>query len=429
MPGVPLPRRLRLSAPLIFVLATSCVAALGQQPAERYKAAQAVLKAHIAEFDILNDDSREAHDALAQMWNAVGDAVIEILNAQPNASPQEIDGQLCRQLVAAAGCNEGFSPQHDVIVLGKDLFAVAVATANGGTVLILGRHDGKLAQLWSLATATVTREQDPRDLIGAWRLDRTGGTCREKESLHKPGSCGPLYAELGLLPPDGQGRPRFYIDAGYEQTMGATIGKQTSIWRWEGDHAELQWIDWYDYMIDQALGTSFDNDKGMLHVGQKSDFKTMYSCGSCIDRALDRMVLLTKNGVKDLGVRSLAPELDRIDELFSRLQKGQATVGIASSQVVAFLRQGIAEAKKESKKIDPQWFSVGMIDSSMVKLTATGADVCLEPDGELGTLNFTLRRTADGGYFIERVTAPADGAECERGLFLPLAAQTMPQQK
>jgi len=182
-------------------------------------------------------------------------------------------------------------------------------------------------------------------------------------------------------------------------------------------------------MIDQAIGTTFDNDKGTLHIGEKGDFETMYSCGSCIDRPLDQSVLLTKNGLKHLGVRSLAPELDRIDELFSRLQKGQATAGIASSQVVAFLRQGIAEAKKESKKIDPQWLSVGMIDSSMVRLTATGADVCLEPDGELGTLNFTLRRTADGGYFIERATAPADGAECERGLFLPLPAQTVPQQK
>jgi len=213
MPGVLLPRCLRQSVPLIFVLATSCVAAFGQQPAERYKAAQAVLKAHIAEYDILNDDSHEAQDALAQMWSAVGDAVIEILNAQSNASPQEIDGQLCRQLVAAAGCDERISPEHDVIVLGKDLYAVAVATENGGTVLILGRHDGKFAQLWSLATASVTREQDPHDLIGAWRVNRTGGACREKESLHKPGSCGPLYSELGLLPPDEQNRPRFYIDA------------------------------------------------------------------------------------------------------------------------------------------------------------------------------------------------------------------------
>jgi hypothetical protein len=57
--------------------------------------------------------------------------------------------------------------------------------------------------------------------------------------------------------------------------MGATIGKQTSIWRWDGDRAELQWIGSYDFMIDQGNGTSFDEDKGVLTIGQKGDFRTM----------------------------------------------------------------------------------------------------------------------------------------------------------
>lgn len=421
-------RFIRLSVPLVLVLASGAVVGFGQQAAQRYKAAQAMLKRHVAEYDILDDDSVEAREALSQMWTATGDAVIEILTADPKASPQEIDHQLCGQLLAAASCDESFSPQHDVIVLGKDLYAVAAATDTAWTVLVIGRHGGRLTQLWSLATASVTREQDPHDLIGAWHADRTGMECRKDGSPHKPGSCGPLYADLGLLPPDAAGRPRFYIDAGYDQTIGATVGKQTSIWRWEGDHAELLWIDFYDYMIDQANGTSFDDDKGTLHVGEKGEFNTMYSCGGCIDRPLDQSVLVTKTGVTDLGVRSLAPELDRIDALFLRLQKGQPTAGIASHQVASFLRQGVAEAKQESKKIDPKWFSVGVIESSTVKVTETGADVCLEAD-ELGTLDFTLRRTMDGGYFIERVAAPANDAECERGAYLPLQTQGMPQEK
>ena len=373
---------------------------------------------------MLNDDSQDARAALSQMWSAAGQAVIEFLSSSPNATPTQIDEYLCKQGIAAAGCDESFSPQHDVVELAKDLYAVAVATDTGGTVLVIGKGNGKLDQLWSLASASLTRKQDPQDLIGAWRPDRTGGTCRETGSPHKPGSCGPLYSELGLLPPDSQGRPRFYIDAGYEQIMGATIGKQTSIWRWDVDHAELLWITFYSFMIDQALGTSFDDDKGILHIGEKGEFKTMYSCGSCIDRPLDQSVLLTKTGLQDLGLRSLAPELDRIDDLFSRLQEGRTTAGIASPQVANFLKQGIAEAKQDSRKIDPNWFSVGMIDSSTVRLTPLGADVCLEPDGAFGTLHFALRRTTDGGYFIENVSAASNDAECARGSFLPLPQST-----
>ena len=179
-------------------------------------------------------------------------------------------------------------------------------------------------------------------------------------------------------------------------------------------------------MIDQALGTSFDNDKG-IHIGEKGEFKTMFSCGSCIDRPLDQSVLLTKSGFQDLGVRSLAPELDSIDDLFWRLEEGRPTAGIASSQVTSFLKQGIAEAKQDSEKIDPKWFSVGMIDSSTVVLTSLGADVCLEADSAFGTLHFTLHRTTDGGYFIWRVAAASNNAECARGSFLPLPQSTPPR--
>ncbi len=416
-----------LVATFLLIFALLRPAGVGaQQAAQQYKAAQSILRAHTAEFDILNDDSDEARLALTQMWSMAGQAVVEILSVDPNASPQKIDSLLCQQGIAAAGCNEGFSPQHDVIQLGKDLYAVAVATDAGGTVLIVGRRNGRPAQLWSLSAASAARQQDPGDLIGAWQADRTGVACRGKGSPHKPGSCGPLYSDLGLLPPDDVGRPRFYIDAGYEQTMGATIGKQTSLWRWDGDHAELLWITIYDFMIDQALGTSFDNDKGTLHIGEKGEFKTMSSCGSCIDRPLDQRILITKTGIEDLGISSLAPELDRIDELFWRLQKSQPTSGMASAQVASFLRQGIAEAKEDSKKIDPNWFSVGMIDSSTVKLTAYGATVCIQPDGELGTLHFVLRRTIDGGYFIRHVAYAGDNAECERGSFLSEAPQAAP---
>lgn len=405
---------------LLVLLTLSCLSsfAVGQQAGQQYKIAQAILKAHTSEDGILNDDSRVAHDALVQMYSSAGQALIDLLTSDPTASPLQIDAELCKQGVAAAGCEQSFAPQHDIIRIGKDLYVFAVATETGGTVLVIGRQGGQFAQLWTLAAASVTRQQDPKDLIGAWLPDRTGIVCRNGGSPHNPGSCGPLYSELGLLPPDAEGRPRFYIDAGYEQLMGATIGKQTSIWRWDGDHAELLWINFYDFMIDQAAGTTFDNDKGTLHIGEKSEFKTMSSCGSCIDRPLDHSVLVTKSGIEDLGVRSFAPELDRVDDLFDRLQTRRSTIGIAAPQVISFLKRGVVQAERNSKKIDPKWFSVGMIGSSSVKLTGSGATVCLEPD-ELGTLYFVLKRTVDGGYFIQHVARAPSNSQCARGGFLP----------
>ena len=395
-------------------------AACAQGAAERYRAAETVLKAHTGEYDILNDDSREARNALGAMWRSAGEAVAEVLDGNAKATAKEIDEALCREKVQAGECDEQIRPEHDALPLGHALYAVAVGTRTGGTVLVLGPKDGKYQQLWTLSKATVGRGQDAQDLVGAWRAERTGMACRADGSGHKPGSCGPLYADLGLLPPDAQGRARFYIDAGYEQEIGLTIGKQTSVWRWDGDHAELLWIDWYDVMIDQENGTSFDQEKGTLHIGQKGEFRTMFSCGSCIDRPLDERLLLTKDGVLNLGVRSLVPELDRIDDLFWRMARRKSTKGVASAQVVAALRGEIRAAKRESNTIDPAWFSVGMIGASTVTMTPAGAKVCVEAD-EAGTLHFSLRRTRDGGYFIEHVAGGENGEECASGTFLPLA--------
>jgi hypothetical protein len=183
-----------LLLPTVFCLVVSFPGALSscaQQAARQYKAAQSILKAHTSEDGVLNDDSHQARAALSQMWGAVGEALIEIVSSYPAATPQQIDEELCKQGIAAAGCDESFSPQHDIIQLGKGLYAVAVATDTGGTVLIVGNRNGKPAQLWSIAETPIARQHDPHDLIGAWLPDRTGLACREEKSGHKPGSCGP----------------------------------------------------------------------------------------------------------------------------------------------------------------------------------------------------------------------------------------------
>ena len=205
--------------------------------------------------------------------------------------------------------------------------------------------------------------------------------------------------------------------------MGATIGKQTSIWRWDGDRAELQWIGSYDFMIDQGNGTSFDEDKGVLTIGQKGDFRTMYDCGQCIERPMEQRVLITKDGVEDLGVRSLVPEMDAIDEFLWRLSHRLPTADLASTQAAQLLRPQVLQATRDSRKIDKNFYSVGMV-SDTTRRTKPGAEVCMDAD-ELGTLIVQMRRTADGGYFITHIAQPSgEAAACPRPAFYPPPPET-----
>ena len=170
--------------------------------------------------------------------------------------------------------------------------------------------------------------------------------------------------------------------------MGATIGKQTSVWRWEGDTARLQWIDWYDFMIDQKIGTEYAD--GMLTVGEKDEFHSFFGCGSCEARQMVRRLRITSTGVEDLGKLSMTPELDLVDELFWRLANNRSTADIAAPQVSRLLRRQILAEKAESKKIAPNYFSTGMLMDISIKQEGDLKHLCFTVDGDIGRLYFTL---------------------------------------
>jgi hypothetical protein len=376
-----------------------------QTPEQDYARAAKLLRAHSEPDGFFLDGSPEAIAATQQMWSAVAAFVIAERERNPGISTAALSHALCVLTVepmppgavqgtAEQQCAERGGDAHEVTDLGQHLLLVAPSIGESGTVFLLGERDGKSAVLWSIANAGPQR-LDPRGLIGAWKAERASGTCREKTSEKDWETCGPLYASVGPLPPDEKGRTRFYVDAGYEQSMGATIGKQTSIWTWDGDRAELEWIGLYAFMADQGIGTSFDEDKGTLVIGQKGSFRTMFDCGSCIERPMEQRVLVTKAGVEDLGVRSLVPEMDAIDEFFWRLSHGLPTASVASLQAVHLLRSQVGQATRESRKADKTFYSVGMV-SDVTRLTKAGAEVCMEAD-ELGALKVQMQRTVDGG--------------------------------
>lgn len=377
--------------------------AVGQTPAERYQEAKHRLESHSPNQDFLDDDSAAAVQALADMWRATSDAVINLLVQQPGATTQQISLVLCKLDGPSTDCKGNNGPVPDVIQLGPQLFVAALFSGEVGTVFVVGPRNGKPTLLWSIEDAA-PQPADPRGLLGAWKLDRAGGKCRDTNSEHKPGTCGPLYAALGLLTPDANGYPRFYISAGYAQIMGATIGKQASVWRWAGDRADLLWIDWYDFMIDQRLGDHFKD--GILSFGEKEEFRSFFACGSCDGRAVVQRLRITPNGIDNLGKQSTMPELDLIDELFWRLSEGRSTADIATPQVSQLLRPQIVDAKRESHKIEPHFFSVGMLDDFSIHRSAQGTKVCFTADGDVGRLYFNLEKAANGKRRITHVAQP-----------------------
>jgi hypothetical protein len=386
----------------LFLLATSHLSLLAQEAAQNYRVAAQQFRTH-TKGDFLHDDTKDGIEALARMWNTSAQAVVQVLSSKPEASASDLNAALCELPSSAGDCGEKEGARNSVVAIGPHLFLASQFSGEAGTAFIAGFREGKPALLWSINN-TPPQKIDSHDLLGAWKAERAGDKCRDEASGHPPGTCGPLYADVGMLPSDSVGRPRFYIDAGYAQIMGATVGHQTSVWRWDGDSATLLWIDWHDFMIDQRIGTEFS--AGILTIGEKDDFRSFYGCGSCEARQMVRRLQITPTRIVDLGKTSTTPELDLIDELFWRLANSKPTAQLAVPEVSSLLRPQIASVREESKKIDPKWFSVGMLEDVSVKRNGDTESVCFTAD-DIGRLFFTIQSSHSGERRLVKVIQPS----------------------
>ena len=185
---------------------------------------------------------------------------------------------------------------------------------------------------------------------------------------------------------------RFYVNAGYAQPAGGTIGRQTSIWRWDGQSPMLLWIGFHHAMIAQELGVEFDGR--VFTIGEKQYFRSFFVCGSCEGRQMAHRLRLTATGVQDLGLTSLTPELDLVDELFWRLAEGRSTADIASTAVSQYLRPRILEEKRRSREIASDYFSTGMLMDPSVTTEGHLKRLQLGLVSDLGKLIFTIQQKA-----------------------------------
>jgi hypothetical protein len=253
--------------------------------------------------------------------------------------------------------------------------------------------------------------KDPSGFLRAWQSARAADACRDKEPKGTYGTCGPLNANVGTLPNEASGAARFYINASYSKDMGALFLDQTSIWRWNGDHAELLWIGAYNLSADGEESDILYRN-GELSILEKRFPRTFGSCNSCFEPTTLHRLRITPDSIEDLGKTSRVPELDLIDELFWRIAHNQPTSSIATPQVVTTLRQPILEAKASWEKIDPKTFYIGMLVDWSVIPTPNGSKVCFTAD-ELGRFTFTLHRDPHSHSMITTVTqASSDKEPC-----------------
>jgi hypothetical protein len=66
-----------------------------------------------------------------------------------------------------------------------------------------------------------------------------------------------LFGTVGALFAGDNGSPRFYVNATY-QGEGITVGKQLSVWEWNGAAATPLPMGNYTYSLGSAEGVTFD---------------------------------------------------------------------------------------------------------------------------------------------------------------------------
>jgi hypothetical protein len=339
--------------PLVLLLGSFAVTSLAQTPAQRYLKAEQLWLSHRPDGMTWDDNSPEASTAIEAMWNAVIDAANDYLVAHPTATPHQIESALTA--IKPVG-----DPRTDVelnvtaLKLQPELFAISFSNDTASIVFVLHPQASK-PQVWRIDSATA-QTKDPRDYLRAWQSARAGDNCHDTEPKGTYGTCGPLSARIGALPNETSGAPRFYVDASYSKDMGALFLRQTSVWRWDGDYAQLLWVKAYNLSLGEEETDVSYRDRE-LSILEKRFPRTFGSCNSCFEPTTLHRLRIKPDSVEDLGEVSRAPELDLIDELFWRIAHNQPTSSIATPQVAAVLRQPILEAKASWEKIDPKSFT------------------------------------------------------------------------
>jgi hypothetical protein len=353
-----------------------------------YANASAQLEKHL-DHDQWIDDDPGSPKLLARQWSLAGEWVAAWLNAHPHAGPSGVKDAL-------ANLAPSSTPKY--LVLNDTTFLV-VAPSPIGNVFIVSKFGDGYRVAWSTAQVQEASGESA-DVLAAWRAEHAllGG---RGPYWAASGSAGPVIPQLGILPSDAKGDARFYIDGMYQQGAGGTVGAQISLWVWDGVTARPQLTRGYTFMIDQKVGTRMEGD--LLKVQQKKFFRSLSSCGQCEERQTDWIVRVLPDGMKEVGEKSLVPELDAVDELFFRVISGKSASGAAAPDAIEAAKRIVdSERANESEKDWKEFPNLGMIYRWSVAKNKDGEVLCLALF-DVGANMFKLRPAGDS-FFITDVT-------------------------
>lgn len=295
--------------------------------AARLQAAQQAMRRHVSADGLEVDSSPAAVAALQAQWNAARDVVAALLDRDPGVTPVG----LVRQAKHSAGL--------DVEALRLDPDALLVAARSGAlaTVFIMHRGaDGAYRSALALDTPQAVPDSRMPELA-AWLPSHAGNRCLASVPQAAAKRCGPLSVDrLIPLPSEAGGARRFAVLADQVAVAGGTIRYQISIWRWDGRLATpLLMRTLFGVLGDTVFG---EQDARGFALHGDENYSSLSACGECHGRQTIWRFDLPPTGAAPPHIRSLSPELDLVDRLYTRLFAHRPATDIAAPSVIGRLR-------------------------------------------------------------------------------------------
>jgi hypothetical protein len=354
-----------------------------------YQAAVSQVKKHTVN-DFWIDGTAESTAALKREWRLAGEWVATWLNEHPSSRGDGVSTAITQLMPS--------DTQPRYLKLNDGVFLVSEPGFIGSNVFILAKASGRYRLAWSTAQFQNASGKQA-EVLSAWQAENARDGGRNPSYATSLGRFGPIaFSELGRLPDDASGHARFYIQGGYAQSAGNTVGQQISLWSWNGVTAHLLRARDYISTLDDSVGVRLEGN--LLKVREKKPFRTFWlCCAGSEERATDWTVRLNGRGLEDLGEKSVVPELDAIDHLFFRLTHHQSVRGIASSAAAKAATEILRKACEGQPSAE--WTrlpSLGVVNESTLENTHDGKLVHLSFE-DLGNYTFRLE-SVQGRFFV-----------------------------
>jgi hypothetical protein len=325
---------------------------------------------------------------IAALWHLQQRWTERWLNEHPRATGEELSKalqQLHQDFTATA------------LVLAPNTYLVGTGDQQVGTFFIVSQREGKFATVWSIENNVATEPAAGNSSLQPW----IAATNRPCVTEPVPANCTQLWPSgVRLLQPTADRKLRFAVEANYLQLMGATVRQQLSVWSWDGTAATAQFAGEYSRYLDQGIMTRFEGS--LIRIRYKDFWKALSACGSCEGDQRDWTLKLTATGVKDLGRKTLVPELEVADRLFDAVLHDRDASQVGSAKALAVVR----------RELPGPGASVGMMMEWSLARGASSSDLCIHTDG-MARLNFTLI-PRDGHLFVTAAKRAEDGGGCVR---------------